>query len=113
MEPTDLIKEKEKEKVYNSVTKLYNKLFKNYYDELQDAKKDNLEGDEEEGKSLKILTPNTLLTRLPVLLAQIIAENNSCKLKSEIRQILYLLYRHNIFNNVSGRILHFSLQFRF
>ena len=34
MEPTDLIKEKEKEKVYNSVTKLYNKLLKNYYDEL-------------------------------------------------------------------------------
>ena len=53
-----------------------------------------LEGDEEEvkeGKGLKILTPNKLLTRLPVLLAQIKAGNYSGKLKNKIRQILYLL----------------------
>ena len=39
-----------------------------------------LEGDEEEVKEetgLKILTPNKLLTRLPILLAQIKAGNNS------------------------------------
>ena len=57
-----------------------------------------LEGDEEEvkeGKELKILTPNKLLIRLPILLAQIKAGNNSNKLKNEIRQILYLLYQHN------------------
>ena len=39
-----------------------------------------LEGDEEElteGKGLKILTPNKLLTRLPILLSQIKAGNNS------------------------------------
>ena len=36
-----------------------------------------------------------LLTRLPVLLAQIKAGYNSCKLKNEIRHILYLLYQHN------------------
>ena len=44
-----------------------------------------LEGDEleiKEGKGLKILTPNKLLTRLPILLAQIKAGNNSHKLKS-------------------------------
>ena len=43
----------------------------------------SLEGDEEvkEGKGLKILTPNKLLTRLPILLAQIKAGNNSYKLK--------------------------------
>ena len=35
-----------------------------------------------EGKCLK--TPNKLLTRLPILLAQIIAGNNSNKLKNEI-----------------------------
>ena len=54
-----------------------------------------LEGEEEEvkqGKILNFLTPNKLLTRLPVLLAQIKAENNSNKLKNEIRQILHLLY---------------------
>ena len=57
-----------------------------------------LEGDEEEvkeGKRLKILTPDKLLTRLPILLAQIKAGNNSCNLKNEIRQILHLLYQHN------------------
>ena len=46
-----------------------------------------LEGDEEEvkkGKELKTVTPNKLLTRLPILLAQIKAGNNSYKLKSEI-----------------------------
>ena len=46
-----------------------------------------LEGDEEEvkeGKRLKILTPNKLLTRLPLLLAQIKVGNNSDKLKNKI-----------------------------
>ena len=57
-----------------------------------------LEGDEEEvkkEKGLKVLTPDKLLTRLPILLAQIKAGNNSTNLKIEIRQILYLLYHHN------------------
>ena len=57
-----------------------------------------LEGDEEEvkeGNRLKMLTPNKLLTRLPILLAQIKAGNNSYRLKNEIRQILYLLSEHN------------------
>ena len=35
----------------------------------------------EEGNRFKILTPNKLLTRLPILLAQIKAGNNSNKLK--------------------------------
>ena len=48
-----------------------------------------------EGKRLKILTPNKLLTRLPILLAQIKAGNSSIKLKSEVRQIECLLYQHN------------------
>ena len=34
---------------------------------------------------LKILTPNKLLTRLPILLAQIKTGNNSYELKTEIR----------------------------
>ena len=55
-----------------------------------------LEGDEvKEGKGFKNSTPNKLLTRLPILLAQIKAGNSSYKLKIEIRQILYLLYQHN------------------
>ena len=45
------------------------------------------------GEGLKILTPQEMFTRLPILLAQIKAENNSRKLKNEIRQLLYSLYR--------------------
>ena len=49
-----------------------------------------------EEKRVKMLTPNKLLTRLPILLAQIKTGNNSYKLeKNGIRQILYLLYWHN------------------
>ena len=56
-----------------------------------------LEGDErvKEGKGLKIITPNKLLTRLPILLALIKAGNNSYKFKNEVRQMLYLLYSYN------------------
>ena len=45
------------------------------------------------GKGLKILTPQQMLSRLPISLVQLIAGNNSRKLKNEIRQLLYSLYR--------------------
>ena len=45
------------------------------------------------GQGLKILSPNQMLSRLPSNLAQLKAGNNSEKLKSEIRQLLYSLYR--------------------
>ena len=45
------------------------------------------------GLWLKILTPNQMLSRLPITLAQLKAGNNSEKLKNEIRQLLYSLYR--------------------
>ena len=45
------------------------------------------------GEGLKILTNKQMLNRLPILLAQIEAGNNSNKLKNETRQILYSLYR--------------------
>ena len=48
------------------------------------------------GSGLKILTTKQMLSRLPILLAQIQAGNNSTKLKNEIRQILYLLYRSKV-----------------
>ena len=47
----------------------------------------------QEGKGLKILTPDQMLSRLPITLAQLKAGNNSEKLKNENRQILYSLYR--------------------
>ena len=46
----------------------------------------------EEGQGLKILTPDQMLIRLPITLAQLKAGNNSEKLKKEIRQLLYFLY---------------------
>ena len=45
------------------------------------------------GKGPKILTPNQVLSRLPITLAQLNEGNNSEKLKNEIRQLLYSLYR--------------------
>ena len=45
------------------------------------------------GIGLKMLTPNQMLSRLPISLAQLKAGNNSEKLKNEIRQILYSLHR--------------------
>ena len=44
---------------------------------------------------IKKLASKKLLPRLPILLAQIKARNNSNNLKYEIRKMLYLLYQHN------------------
>ena len=45
------------------------------------------------GLGLKILIPDQMLSRLPITFAQLKAGNNSEKLKNEIRQLLYSLYR--------------------
>ena len=47
----------------------------------------------QQGKGLKILTLNQMFSRLLISLAQLKAGNNSEKLKNEIRQLLYSLYR--------------------
>ena len=53
----------------------------------------DLYSENQSGKGLKILIPNQMLSRLPIFLAQLKAGNNSEKLKNEIRQLLYSLYR--------------------
>ena len=53
----------------------------------------NKEIQKQQDSGLKILTPNQMCSRLPISLAQLKAGNNSEKLKNEIRQILYSLYR--------------------
>ena len=63
------------------------------YDELDEKDREILRNMNKEGKGLKILTNKQMLNRLPILLAQIQAGNNSKKLKNETRQILYSLYR--------------------
>ena len=60
---------------------------------------------EQEGKGLKTLTPNQMLKRLRIALAQIKAGNNSESLLNEIRQIAYSLYRSKeitkkVYNNI-------------
>ena len=47
---------------------------------------------QQEGQGIKILTPNQMLSRLSIALAQLQVRNNSNKLKNEIRQLLYSLY---------------------
>ena len=63
----------------------------------------------QEGQGLKILTPDQMLGRLPITLAQLKAGNNSEKVKNEIRQLLYLLYcskklTKTIYNNLINTI---------
>ena len=65
----------------------------------------------QEGQGLKILTPDQMLSRLPITLAKLKAGNNSEKLKNErqLRQPLYLLYRlkklsKTIYNNLINTI---------
>ena len=47
------------------------------------------------GLGLKNLTPDQMLSRLPITLAELKAGNNSEKLKNEIKQLLYSVYRSN------------------
>ena len=47
----------------------------------------------QQGQGLKILTPNQMLSRLPITLAQLKAGNNSEKLQNEISQLFYTLYK--------------------
>ena len=59
----------------------------------------------QEGEGLKILTPNQILKRLPIALAQVKAGNNSQSLLNEIRQIVYSLFRSKeitkkVYNNI-------------
>ena len=64
---------------------------------------------DQSGQGLKILTPNQMLSRLPISLAQLKGGNNSEKLKNEIRLFLYSLYRSkkltkNVYNNLINAI---------
>ena len=92
----------------NDCNQFYKKISDDDYDSDVFIDIPPLQGDEEEvqeRKGLKILTPNKLLTRLPISLTQIKGGKNSCNLKNEIRQTLYLLYQHNkitkkVYNNL-------------
>ena len=64
---------------------------------------------QQKGQGIKILTPNQMLNRLPIALAQLQAGSNSNKLKNETRQLLYSLYRSKnmtkqVYNNLMNYI---------
>ena len=95
---------KEMVDVYNEVKKMFIKSSIPANDETSES-----ETEEQEGQGLKILTPKQMIIRLPILLAQLRARNNSQKLKNEIRQIVYSLYRSKnlsktIYNNLINAI---------
>ena len=60
---------------------------------FQVSKESQRDEESQEGTGLKILTPNQMLKRLPIALAQVKAGNNSESLLNEIRQIVYSLHR--------------------
>ena len=65
--------------------------------------------EEQYGKGLKILTPNQMLKRLPIALAQVKVGNNSESLLNEIRQIVHSLYllkeiTKTVYNNIINSI---------
>ena len=74
---------------------------------ILEAKNQALE--EQFGKGLKILTPNQMLKRLPIALAQVKTGNNSESLLNKIRQIVYSLYQSKeftkkVYNNIINSI---------
>ena len=63
--------------------------------------KEILDFNKQEGLGFKILTPNQMLSTIPITLAKLNTGNNSDKIKNEIRQLLYSLYRSkNLSKNV-------------
>ena len=78
--------------------------FRDYVEMLSDANY-NAKQNETKGKGLEILTPQQMIQRLPIALAQVTAGNNSENLLNEIRQIAYSLYQSKeitkkVYNNL-------------
>ena len=105
---SDLVNSDKKENIdlvasiRNKVEDLMNEIFKIDENEAKKNKKNKNELNEtittvekyqnQEGHGLRILTPEQMLSRLPIYLAQSRAGNNSEKLKNKIRQLLHSLY---------------------
>ena len=95
----------EKPRVLNQITQAIQRFFKEKLDgekQESDEQQDMPELESEESaverrnqqrQGLKILTPDQMLSRLPIPLAQLKAGNDSQKLINKIRQLLYSLYR--------------------
>ena len=97
----------EQKKTINNIKNLHNsreevvRMFNDYSKNISK----NIYDSKQKGRGLKILTPNQMLKRLPIALAQIKAGNNSESLLNEIRQVVYSLYRSKeitkkVYNNI-------------
>ena len=117
----------DKEKNSNLVN-MFNSGLKNLKEEIKKMPKEEIENErpdeivnivemildfnkqnQQKRQGLKILTPNQMLSRLLITLAQLKAGNNSDKLKNEIRQLLFSLYRSKnvtkqVYNNLMNYI---------
>ena len=111
--PRDPEKRKLRSDVLNSVTGLVRgreMVLTAFKSGIFQVSKESQEGKgANEGEPIKILTPNQMLKRLPIALAQVKAGNNSESLLNEIRQIVYSLYRSKeitkkVYNNIINSI---------
>ena len=109
--PRNLAQKKLRADVIDSVTSLVQgkeMVLTTFKSGIFQVSKESQEG-EGANEMLKILTPNQMLKRLPIALAQAKAGNNSESLLNEIRQIVYSLYRSNkitekVYNNIINSI---------
>ena len=109
--PRDFEKRKLRAEILNSVTGLVNgreMVLTAFKSGIFQVSKESQEGTGA-NEMLKILTPNQMLKRLPIALAQVTAGNNSEGLLNEIRQIVYSLYRSKeitkkVYNNIINSI---------
>ena len=89
-------KNREQRETLNDINNLYNardmaiKFIEDYGSMILEAKRIA----SQEGEGLKIVTPNQMLKRLPIALAQIKVGNNSESLLNEIEQIAYSIKRN-------------------
>ena len=88
--PEDEVKNKELDLLKNIVRKIVDA--NQIVDDMAPLETEEEAEKRQHGQGLKTLTPQQMITRLPILLAQLKAGNNSEKLKNEIRQLLHLLY---------------------
>ena len=111
--PRDPEKRKLRSDVLNSVTglvKVRETVLTAFKSGIFQVSEESLEGKgANEGEGIKTLTPNQMLKRLPIALAQVKAGNNSESLLNEIRQIVYSLYRSKeitkkVYNNTINSI---------
>ena len=94
--PKNERKKQEKENVLKNLRNFYNgrkKVINAFNSKIFSRKTKGTGYLESKPSGFKILTPNQMLKRLPIALAQIKAGNNSESLLNEIRQIAYSLYR--------------------